>query len=74
MQADEDGVIRMVPQRRAHTLRVLLIDDHLMMSEALASRLARTPVVVTTEHSIGETHIEDGAGDKGTWLADKASF
>ena len=43
MQAGEDGVIRMVPQHRAHTLRVLLIDDHLMMSEALALRLSSVP-------------------------------
>jgi two-component system, NarL family, response regulator LiaR len=42
-QADEDGVIRMVPQHRAHTLRVLLVDDHLMMSEALALRLSSVP-------------------------------
>ena len=37
-----------------------------------AARLARTPVVVTTEHSIGETHIERRkmtAGVRGLYLA-----
>ena len=37
-----------------------------------AARLARTPVVVTTEHSIGETHIEGRkmtAGVRGLYLA-----
>jgi glycosyltransferase involved in cell wall biosynthesis len=37
-----------------------------------AARLARTPVVVTTEHSIGETHIEARkmtAGVRGLYLA-----
>jgi len=37
-----------------------------------AARLARTPVVVTTEHSIGETHIERrkmSAGVRGLYLA-----
>ena len=38
-----------------------VVHTHLYRSQIYArpaARLARTPVVVTTEHSIGETHIE----------------
>jgi two-component system, NarL family, response regulator LiaR len=43
MPADEDGVIRIARRHQVDTLRVLLVDDHLMVSEALASRLASAP-------------------------------
>jgi glycosyltransferase involved in cell wall biosynthesis len=52
-----------------------VVHAHLYRSQVYArpaARLARTPVVVTTEHSIGETHIERRkmtAGVRGLYLA-----
>jgi glycosyltransferase involved in cell wall biosynthesis len=52
-----------------------VVHTHLYRSQIYArpaARLARTPVVVTTEHSIGETHIERRkmtAGVRGLYLA-----
>lgn len=52
-----------------------VVHAHLYRSQIYArpaARLARTPVVVTTEHSIGETHIERRrmtAGVRGLYLA-----
>ena len=52
-----------------------VVHAHLFRSQVYArpaARLARTPVVVTTEHSIGETHIERRkmtAGVRGLYLA-----
>ena len=52
-----------------------VVHTHLYRSQVYArpaARLARTPVVVTTEHSIGETHIERRkmtAGVRGLYLA-----
>jgi len=51
------------------------VHAHLYRSQVYgrpAARLARTPVVVTTEHSIGETHIERrrmSTGVRGLYLA-----
>jgi glycosyltransferase involved in cell wall biosynthesis len=55
--------------------RYEVVHAHLYRSQIYArpaARLARTPVVVTTEHSIGETHIERRemtAGVRGLYLA-----
>ena len=52
-----------------------VVHAHLYRSQIYArpaARLARTPVVVTTEHSIGETHIERrkmSTGVRGLYLA-----
>lgn len=52
-----------------------VVHTHLYRSQIYAqpaARLARTPVVVTTEHSIGETHIERRrmtSGVRGLYLA-----
>ncbi len=52
-----------------------VVHTHLYRSQIYArpaARLARTPVVLTTEHSIGETHIERRkmtAGVRGLYLA-----
>jgi glycosyltransferase involved in cell wall biosynthesis len=52
-----------------------VVHAHLYRSQVYArpaARLARTPVVVTTEHSIGETHIERrrmSGGVRGLYLA-----
>lgn len=52
-----------------------VVHAHLYRSQVYArpaARLARTPVVVTTEHSIGETHIERRkmtSGVRGLYLA-----
>jgi len=52
-----------------------VVHAHLYRSQVYArpaARLARTPVVVTTEHSIGETHIERrkmSSGVRGLYLA-----
>ncbi len=40
MRADEGGLIRIVPAQSLRPLRVLLIDDHMMVAEVLAARLA----------------------------------
>jgi len=40
MRADEGGKIRIVPAPPRNPLRVLLIDDHLMVAEVLAARLS----------------------------------
>jgi two-component system, NarL family, response regulator LiaR len=40
MRADEGGIIRIVPAQSRNPLRVLLIDDHLMVAEVLAARLS----------------------------------
>ncbi len=57
------------------TGRYDVVHTHLYRSQIYArpaARLARTPVVLTTEHSIGETHIERRemtAGVRGLYLA-----
>ena len=43
MRAAEGDVIRIVRDQSANPLRLLLIDDHLMVTEALALRLAAAP-------------------------------
>lgn len=40
MRAHEGGIIRIVPAQSIKPLRVLLIDDHLMVAEVLAARLS----------------------------------
>jgi len=55
--------LRALPQLRSliKAGRYDVVHTHLYRSQVYArpaARLARTPVVVTTEHSIGETHIE----------------
>jgi DNA-binding NarL/FixJ family response regulator len=40
MHLDEDEIVRTVHHRQMSPLRLLLIDDHLMVTEALASRLS----------------------------------
>jgi two-component system, NarL family, response regulator LiaR len=43
MRADEGDVIRIVRDQPRNPLRLLLVDDHLMVTEALASRLSAAP-------------------------------
>ena len=43
MRADEGKVVRIVRDQRQNPLRLLLVDDHLMVTEALASRLSVVP-------------------------------
>jgi DNA-binding NarL/FixJ family response regulator len=43
MRVDEGAIIRIVPDRRKNPVRLLLIDDHLMVTEALASSLSAAP-------------------------------
>jgi NarL family two-component system response regulator LiaR len=43
MRADEGDVIRIVRDQPKNLLRLLLVDDHLMVTEALASRLSAAP-------------------------------
>jgi two-component system nitrate/nitrite response regulator NarL len=43
VRVDEGGIIRIVPNRRGNPVRLLLIDDHLMVTEALASSLSAAP-------------------------------
>jgi chemotaxis response regulator CheB len=40
MRADKGGVIRIVPAQSLRPLRVLLIDDHMMVAKVLAARLS----------------------------------
>ena len=43
MRANEGDVIRIVRDQPKNPLRLLLVDDHLMVTEALASRLSAAP-------------------------------
>jgi glycosyltransferase involved in cell wall biosynthesis len=75
MRSNRD--LRALPALRALIAagRYDAVHAHLYRSQVYArpaARLARTPVVVTTEHSIGETHIERrrmSAGVRGLYLA-----
>jgi len=75
MRSNRD--LRALPRLRALIVagRYDVVHAHLYRSQVYArpaARLAGTPVVVTTEHSIGETHIERrpmSAGVRGLYLA-----
>ena len=75
MQSNRD--LRALPRLRSLIAdgRYDVVHAHLYRSQIYArpaARLARTPVVVTTEHSIGETHIERRrmtSGVRGLYLA-----
>ena len=75
MRSNRD--LRALPRLRSLIAagRYDVVHAHLYRSQVYArpaARLARTPVVVTTEHSIGETHIERRrmtTGVRGLYLA-----
>ena len=75
MRSNRD--LRALPKLRSLIAagRYDVVHAHLFRSQVYArpaARLARTPVVVTTEHSIGETHIERRPmtrGVRGLYLA-----
>lgn len=60
MKADECGIIRIVPVQPLSPLRVLLIDDHTMVAEALAARLsAATDIWVAGRCSATDSNLPD---------------